>query len=120
MNNREIFRKNLGKYIAESGMAQKDIATYLGVNRSTISAWLTGRGYPRADVMQKLTVLFGCEMSDLVMGEQERPSEEDRLLEMFRNLNSVGKVKLLERAEELTILFGEKSANVSARTVHGA
>lgn len=116
MDNREIFKKNFNRLLAESDMNQKDIAKILSVNRSTVSAWATGRGYPRADVMQKISDIFNVKMSELVL-EAKPETEEERLLKMFRSLSSAGKSKLLERAEELTVLYGEKYSNVSGSEV---
>lgn len=118
MTNREIFRKNFIRLLDESGKTQVDVAEAVNVNRSTVSAWVTGRGYPRADVVQKLSRFFGCQLSDLVIANEHEETEEDRLLSMFRSLNLTGKAKLLERAEELTVLYGGKSGNVSDRQVH--
>ena len=117
MTNREIFRKNFIRLLDESGKSQIDVSEAVGVNRSTVSAWVTGRGYPRADVVQKLAIFFGCQLSDLVIENEREETEEDRLLAMFRSLNLAGKAKLLERAEELTVLYGGKSGNVSDRQV---
>ena len=119
MNDREIFQRNLSKFLAESGMLQKDIAASLGVNRSTVSAWMTGRGYPRVDIMEKLAILFGVTTANIVGDPSAEETEEDRLLSMFKSLNSTGKAKLIERAEELLVLYGEKSSDVSGK-VHRA
>ena len=121
MDNREVFHRNFNKYFSESKALQKDIADAVGVQRSTVSAWATGRAYPRADVVQKLAIFFGCQMSDLVIeAEAEEETDETHLLSMFRSLNATGRAKLLERAEELTVLYGGKTADVSNRKVHNA
>lgn len=117
MTNREVFIRNFKKYLELNRLTQTDVAKNLGVNRSTVSAWLTGRGYPRADVMQKLANFLGIQMSDLVIENEMTETEEERLVTMFRLLNSTGKAKLLERAEELTVLYGGKSDNISDRKV---
>lgn len=116
MTDREIFQKNLKNFIEESGCKQIDIANFVGVSDKTVSAWINGRGYPRADVMEKLSVFFGVRLSDLV-DEKTEDEEEALLLKMFRTLPSVGKSKLLERAQELCVLYGEKSGNVSGQRV---
>jgi len=117
MTNREVFIKNFQKYMELNRLKQTDVAKALGVNRATVSAWATGRGYPRADVMQKLANYLNVQMSDLVIESQESETEEERLLSMFRLLSSTGKAKLLERAEELTVLYGGKSDSISDRKV---
>ena len=115
MTNREIFQRNFKKYFDESGALQKEVAEAVGVKRVTVSSWITGRAYPRADVVQKLAMFFGCQMSDLVIDSEPEETDESHLIAMFRSLNSTGKAKLLERAEELTVLYGGKTIDVSNR-----
>lgn len=105
MTDREIFRKNLIELISTSKVRQSDIAEYAEVSYKTVSAWVTGRGYPRADAMEKLCKFFGIRQSALT--EPHHPSEslEDRLLMAFRSMSPAGQDKLLERAEELRLLY---------------
>ena len=117
MTDREIFASNLKQFMAQTKTTQKDIADALGLNRATVSAWITGRGYPRINVIQKLARFFNCQVSDLVVQETHSDTEEDRLLFMFRSLNLTGKAKLMERAEELTVLYGGKSNSISDKQV---
>lgn len=108
MTSRMIFQKNLKYFMEHDKVNQTDIAKALGVNRSTVSAWITGRGFPRADIIQQIAMYFGVRVSDLVLEVQEE-TEDDRLLKLFRSLNSVGKAKLIERAEELKVLYGSNN-----------
>lgn len=117
MTDREIFQKNLKKFLSMSGAKQVDVANAINVSHKTVSAWVNGRGYPRADVMEKLAMFFDVRLSDLVDEELSEDEEEKQLIEMFRMLSSAGKIKLLERAEELTVLYGKKVQNVSHREV---
>ena len=117
MSDREIFRKNLMKYMEQTGRKQVDVAKFVGVSDKTVNAWVRGRGYPRADAMEKLSMFFGVRLSDLVDEKPDEDTEEMQLVNIFRSLSSVGKIKLLERAEELTVLYGKKSSYVPDRKV---
>jgi transcriptional regulator with XRE-family HTH domain len=117
MSDREIFQENLRRFLSDSGAKQIDLAKYTGVSDKTVSAWFTGRAYPRADVMEKICKFFGVRLSDMVDSKQEQPDEDAQLLAYFHSLNSTGKSKLLERAEELVYLYGEKSSQVASRKV---
>ena len=108
MTDREIFRKNLTELIETSKTRQIDIAKYAEVSYKTVSAWVTGRGYPRADAMEKLCKFFGIRQSALTEPHNPAESLEDKLLIAFRAMSSAGQDKLLERANELRILYPRK------------
>ena len=104
MTDREIFRKNLTELISTSRVKQSDIAEYADVSYKTVSAWVTGRGYPRADAMEKLCRFFGIRQSALTEEKHPEESLEDRLLKLFRAMSPAGQDKLIDRAEELKVL----------------
>ena len=106
MTDREIFQTNLSNLMKKSKVKQADIARYAEVSYKTVSAWVCGRGYPRVEKMEKLCRFFGVKQSALTENADE--TDEDRLLVAFRSMSSEGKSKLLERANELTMLYPKK------------
>ena len=106
MTDREIFRNNLAELMKQMKVKQIDIAKYAEVSYQTVSSWVCGRGYPRADAMEKLCRFFGVKQSALT--EDHTESDEDRLLYAFRLLSDKGKAKLLDRAAELVLLYPKK------------
>lgn len=112
MTDREIFQRNLSDLMRITKVRQIDIAKYAEVSYQTVSAWVTGRGYPRADAMEKLCRFFGIRQSALTEEQNPEQSQEDVLLARFRSMSDEGKEKLLERASELTKLYPR-------RTKHG-
>lgn len=104
MTNRETFRKNLTRLMQESKVKQIDIAKYAGVSYQTVSAWVTGRGYPRAEAMEQLCRFFNITQSALTEDRTEN-SDEENLLNIFRALSETGREKLLERSRELLQLY---------------
>lgn len=109
MTDREVFQRNLANLMKTSKTKQIDIAKYAEVSYQTVSAWVCGRGYPRAEAMEKLCKFFGIKQSALTDNPEE--SDEDRLLLKFRSLSDDGKQKLLERASELTQLYPKRGKN---------
>ena len=103
MTDREIFRNNLSELMRVTKAKQIDVAKYAQVSYQTVSAWVTGRGYPRPDKMERLCKFFGIKQSALT--EQPVHMDEDELLTAFRALSDEGKQKLLERAGELIRLY---------------
>ncbi len=71
MNDREIFRKNLIDLMNLTKVKQIDIANYVEVSYQTVSAWVKGRGYPRADAMSKLCAFFGVKQLILTESHTE-------------------------------------------------
>lgn len=108
MTDREIFRRNFNNLLNETRTKQIDIARYAEVSYQTVSAWATGRGYPRADAMEKLCRFFGVKQSTLTESKEAGKLLEDQLLTAFRTLPEEGKTKLLERAEELLKLYPKR------------
>lgn len=110
MTDREIFQQNLSNLMNITKVKQIDIAKYAEVSYQTVSAWVNGRGYPRADAMEKLCKFFGVKQSALTE-QQDQKTDEDRLLSAFRALPEQGRKKLLERAEELRKLYPKRGSN---------
>lgn len=110
MNDREIFKTNLNYYLDRTKALQKDLAAFVGAKTTTVSGWTRGISYPRADAMEKIALFFGVPLSKLVM-EHDSDDEETVLIEIFRSLSSNGKRLMLDRANELLILYGKKSAD---------
>ena len=90
LGNKEIFIRNLKRYLAETGTKQNTIAKIVGVSTGTISDWMMGRTYPRMDKIQALADYFGIKKSDLVEDVNvatEVVSEEDqKILDMFHKI----------------------------------
>ena len=48
------------------GMTQQAAADELGVDRTTITKWETGKSLPRAELLPKIAKLYGCSVADLL------------------------------------------------------
>ena len=108
MTDREIFRRNLNNLLHETKTKQIDIARYAEVSYQTVSAWVKGRGYPRADTMEKLCRFFGVKQSALTEEQEHRETPEERLVLAYRSLPDDGREKLLQRADELLKLYPKR------------
>lgn len=106
MTDREIFRNNLVNLMEKTKTKQIDIARYAEVSYQTVSAWVTGRGYPRADAMERLCRFFDVRQSALTESAEE--TDEDKLLSVYRILSPTGREKLFERAYELKTLYPKR------------
>lgn len=106
MTDREIFKTNLYNLMKTAKVKQIDIARYAQVSYQTVSAWVCGRGYPRAEQMESLCKFFGVKQSALTEAKEEIP--EDRLLLLYRSMSAEGQQKMLERAEEMWRLYPKR------------
>ena len=104
MTDREIFRDNFNEIMRLQKLKQIDIARGIEISEKTVSAWSTGRGYPRADALERLCKFLNVRKSVLTEDPNDEASDEENLLTMYRSLNDEGKEKLIERAEELMML----------------
>ena len=53
-------------------LTQEDVADLLGVDRSTVAKWETGKAVPRMPKLLMLCDLYNCSLADLINGEEER------------------------------------------------
>lgn len=66
LGNKEIFSRNLQRYMDKEDVKTVDISRALNVAYSTVSDWVNGKSYPRIDKIEMLANYFGIEKSDLI------------------------------------------------------
>lgn len=103
LGNKEIFSRNLRRYLESSGTKQKELAAAVKVTPSTICDWTKGRGYPRMDKLQLLADYFGIQKSDLVedvyVAKETVSNKEQIVLDLFHKIPDDNKelaIKMLQ------------------------
>lgn len=71
MDKRQIFKRELPKYMDRAGMKQIDLAKALGKSKSTVHCWMTGKAFPEIDTIQKIADALGCATDDLIVEKTE-------------------------------------------------
>ena len=66
LGNKDVFAKNLKKYIVKSGKDRTTVAEDLGFPYSTLTDWVNGKKYPRINNIEKLAAYFEVSKSDLI------------------------------------------------------
>lgn len=102
LGNKEIFSRNLQRYVSLSGDNQYVIAAAVGVSGGTFCDWMKGRVYPRMDKIQLLADYFGIKKSDLVedAGKIElAESQEQKLLLLFNKVPDDKKENFLKMVQ---------------------
>ena len=95
LGNREIFAKNLSRFVARSGKSQKEIAEVLDVSPASFNNWINGIKYPRIDKIERIANYFGILKSDLIEEEKE---------------DSPGQLQLTEGEKAILALFRQVPA----------
>lgn len=106
---KRIFSQNLNEYLRLSGKTQIEVANSIHVSQQVFNTWCRGVALPRMGKVQLLADYFRIKTSDLIEDKTTSspaadPVLSDRdiaLLEKYHSLNSTGKDKLDERADEL-------------------
>lgn len=84
------FRRNLSKYLNETGTTQIELAKYLNVSNSTISNYIQGLNMPRMNKIDKICDFFKITRSDLLESdEQKKAIENEKLLLLARDINNL-------------------------------
>lgn len=100
LGNKEIFAKNLKRYIEQSGKDRRDLANAWGFKYSTVSEWLNAKKYPRIDKIQIMADYFGIAMSDLIEEKMTAEIEKDNdiLADIIVRMRTDEEFKLLVKS----------------------
>lgn len=87
---RRIFAKNLRYYLNLNNMQQKELASVLEIQPSTITNWLKQTAMPQVSTIQKIADYFRIGKSDLVDEKLDNDSELDaRIISDVRIVNMI-------------------------------
>ena len=90
LGNKDVFSRNLRRYLESSGKTQREVAAHIGVSNGTFCDWVNGRLYPRMDKIQKLAEYFGIKKSDLVedvnIAKESVSNKEQEVLDLFHKV----------------------------------
>lgn len=81
---KSVFARNLLHYMKKNGETQADLVRFLGVSKSTVSAYCKGTQIPRIDKIELLAIHYRIEKSDLI--EDKQPTVSDGLSEAKKEL----------------------------------
>ena len=100
---KELFAKNLRKYIEESGKTQTQVAKEIGIPRPTLMDWLAAKKYPRIDKIELLANYFGILKSNLIeehsSSDMATPAEIGQIIKEARIKKGLSRKDLAEQAE---------------------
>lgn len=66
LGNKEIFAKNLQRYMSENNIDRRELSEKVNIPYSTLSDWINAKKYPRIDNIEILANYFNIDKSDLI------------------------------------------------------
>jgi transcriptional regulator with XRE-family HTH domain len=104
------FANKLKKLRKDAKISQEELANVLGMGKSTISLYESGKRMPDYSVLMKISDYFNCS-TDYLLGREDQYQDQDKLLEQ-KVANAVSDdLELLQfwlelsRREDLQLLF---------------
>lgn len=102
MEHKEVFAKNLKKYMELNGKSRREMCAALGYSYFTFSDWVNGKKMPRMDKVEQLANYFGILKSDLLEDKKETaPENGSGLSEAKKQLLALAENCTEEEAERL-------------------
>lgn len=93
----------------EKNISQADIAKHINKGTAQITSWKKRNCNPPAELIEPIAELLGVTVQWLMTGKESEISEEEqKILQLYKNLNNKGK----ERLEEYAELLSQKYKNM--------
>lgn len=96
---------NIKKYRMEMGMSQSQLADKIGMTRSAVSQYESGKIVPKMGSVEMLAQALHVKKSDIIGDSHEYAAvdfREHELLSLFRNMDEHGRGVLLATARALS------------------
>lgn len=108
LGNKDVFAKNLKKYMQLNGKTRNEVCHALGLKYTTFADWVNAKKYPRMDKIEMLANYFGIKKSDLI------EDNDSFLIELVEDSNTDERLLAYERNIAITNLLSEiKEMNTS-------
>lgn len=107
---KSIFAANLTRLMLENGLTQEQLAKELKIGQTTVSGWVTGKKFPRADMLGGICKFFGTNVANLLHNPTDPISSypmnmtsafPNRLQDIWEVLNEEGQLKVVDYARDL-------------------
>ena len=101
---RQSLPSKLQQFRKSAGLTTKEVGELIGKSYKTVSGWEHGRGQPDADMLFRLSKIYGISSmsefysdnsGDMTVSEKE---SEEVLIHLYRSLNNTGKTALITTA----------------------
>lgn len=112
---KEVFAKNLDRYMKIKNISQKELAEIVGVSPASVNEWIKAKKYPRIDKIEIMAKYFGILKSDLI---EERTKNFEARAEMQKKNDAMTDiVKRLQKDNDFFSLV-EHLSNLDEDKIH--
>lgn len=87
------------------GKTQKDLTDYLGVDKSTFSAWKSNKSKSYLKYIKQISVFLGISVENLLNNDSEKLPEEYIILS--RKMKKMTPEQLKQLSDVAKVMFGE-------------
>ena len=97
---------------------QKQLTDYLGLKKTAFTDWKNGKSNSYRKYLIEISKYFNVSIDYLVYGTEKNTvltDSEKELLNLFKALSEVDKIRVIERAETLVEIAAQKAAEESAQ-----
>lgn len=90
----------------EKNISQADIAKHINKGTAQVTSWKKRNCNPPAELIEPIAELLGVTVQWLMTGRENDISEEEqKILQIYKNLNSDGKERIEEYAELISLKY---------------
>ncbi len=121
---KKTFIHNMSEQMDAMNINQIELANAIGVSKSVISSWMTGKRFPKMNSIQQLADYFGIEKSDLLDSKNaDEPTAEPKYTYLpvgisAGALEEVDAVTSLEKIRVPDIFLGRYARNKNVAFMH--
>lgn len=99
---KNIFATNLKHYMELNNENMIELAKFMGVAKSSVSAWCNGLKIPRMDKIEKLSAHYGITKS-MLLDERSLSTAKEKLINIINLMPDDALDKILDYAELLLL-----------------
>lgn len=102
-----IVGKNIKEQLAKHEMSGSELAQRLGVSKSIVSEWLSGKKIPRMDKVEAMCQLFRCKRSAILVEENEIELDalSEDIINRFNSLTNSQKISAYKSFDEVLSFY---------------
>ena len=97
-----IFSRNLRKILEEKEVSQRELAKRLDITPQAVNDWCQGKSMPRMRKIDQICRCLNVTRSDL-LEDNSIQNELDKLTNGYKQLNNIGRDRLMEQLELLLL-----------------
>lgn len=88
------FKKQLERYLKESGMSATELGRRSGISRKTIQNWLSGQQPRDFNQLRKICDVIGCSLDTLIYGDGFTKSADQKIFDEGTWISGIFEVRV--------------------------